>query len=105
MEAGGGGKSAIISSAKVIAEILRRFNWTTVTIVVDAYRNSLFDIMAQIMQGSISALLKSKISLIKMDGVSPATDYHSLLKEINKQTRGNVSCVFVSHYLVPSGMG
>ena len=86
----------MVSASKLFAGLLGHFNWTTVTIVVDAYRNSLFDIIAQIMRETMSSLLGSNIPLIKVDGFSPITNYHSLLTELKKQTRGNTHCIFVN---------
>ena len=86
----------MLSASKLFAGLLGHFNWTTVTIVVDAYQNSLFDIIDQIMRGTLSALLRSIIPLIKVDGFSGTTNYHSLLTELKKQTRGKTYCIFVN---------
>ncbi|GAV08663.1 hypothetical protein RvY_18324-2 [Ramazzottius varieornatus] len=96
IETGSAGKAALVSATKLFAALLLHFNWTTVSIVCDAYRNPLYDTVAQIMQATLSRLLRSNVSLTRVDGFSPQTDYNFILNEVNKQTRVVLYIVFGS---------
>ena len=86
IEASQSGKTALTAIARVVTGVMHRYNWTTVLVVSDE-RPTILPI-AKTVQRAATVMLNSTVTLVKVDGFNPHTDYLHIMREINRQTRG-----------------
>ncbi|GAV06848.1 hypothetical protein RvY_16767-4 [Ramazzottius varieornatus] len=87
VEAGRGGVAALLLFSRLMLSLMRYYNWNTVSIVVDGYRNPTMFKMALVVQQSISSRLGKEVILINLDGFSPTVDYNEILRRLNRASR------------------
>ena len=67
---------------------MHRFNWTTILVVTDV-RPTILAVTGAVHQAMIT-MLRSNLTLVKIDGSDPQVDYVDIMRKLHLQTRGQL---------------